>query len=271
MAPWSEGNVTANGSTIHYYRTGGPKPSILLLHGITDNGLCWTRVAGDLADRYDLVMTDARGHGRSDRLAGGFSVPQLAADAAGVIRGLGLERPVVFGHSMGAITAAALAAEYPDLVSAVILEDPPLLQVSMPLPAEFIAARRSDLAALRSMSPAEREAVAVAQNPGWHRTEIEPWAQSKVEVDLAVLDQFGTFDTAPWRETLAHIRCPGLLITGDPTLMAIVTPEVAREAVALWPNGEVSHIAGAGHCIHRDRYAETLAAVDAFLERQAAS
>src|SRR5437870_11942100 len=111
MTDWSEGEVYANGINIHYYRSDGSnKPSILLLHGITDNGLCWSRVAHELEGNYDVIMTDARGHGRSDGLAAGFSLTLLADDAAGVMRALSLEKPFLFGHSMGAITAAAVAA-----------------------------------------------------------------------------------------------------------------------------------------------------------------
>jgi len=270
MTEWSEGKVAANGINIHYHRTGGDKPAMLLLHGITDNGLCWTRVALALQDRYDIVMADARGHGSSDRLSGGFSVPTLAADAAGVIRALGLDKPVVFGHSMGAITAAALAADYPELVSAILLEDPPLRDDTTPAPSELIRALRAEFLAYRDMPPAERTARGAAQNPGWHPLEIEPWAQSKAEVDLAILDRVGSFDGYPWRKAFKRIQCPGLLITGDPASQAIVTPAIAQQTVGYWKNGEVAHIAGAGHCIHRDRFAETMTAVDAFLTRQRA-
>lgn len=272
MTDWTEEYVDANGVNIHYHRTGSQgerKPAMLLLHGITDNGLCWSRVALDLQDRYDIVMTDARGHGTSDRLASKFSIQLLAADAAGVIRGLGLEKPVVFGHSMGAITAIALAADYPELVGALLLEDPPLRDAALPEPpAEFMEARRQEFAALQAMSQEARTAQGAALNPGWHSLEVEPWAQSKAEVDPEVLKQFGRFNGYPWREALARIQCRGLLITGDPEMMAIVTPATSREAVASWQGGEVAHMTGAGHCIHRDRYAETMAAVDAFLARQ---
>jgi pimeloyl-ACP methyl ester carboxylesterase len=275
MTHWTEGDVKANGVNIHYYRTGSggeTKPAMLLLHGITDNGLCWSRVARDLQDRYDVVMTDARGHGKSDRLGGELSTPLLAEDAAGVIRGLRLRKPIVFGHSMGAITAIALAAEHPDLVSALLLEDPPLRDAAMPEPpAEFMDERRRDFAALQNMSAEERTAQCSTQNPGWHVLEVEPWAQSKTQVDPEVLKQFGRFNGYSWREALSRIRCPGLLITGDPDKMAIVTPATSRTVAALWHGGEIAYIAGAGHCIHRDRYAETMATIDAFLRRQEAA
>ena len=268
MTGWTEGAVKANGININYQRTGGNKPAMLLLHGITDNGLCWTRVALEFQGRYDIVMLDARGHGKSDRLTGEFSVPQLAADAADVIRGLRLARPIVFGHSMGAITAAALAADYPDLVGAVILEDPPLRDAAAPPPAEFIQALRAEFGKFKTMSPQQRSAGGAAQNPNWHRLETDAWAESKAEVDDAVFEQVGSFDHYSWRDAFKRMRCPGLLLIGDLAKMAIVSPEVAAEAVGLWQAGEVVSIAGAGHCIHRDQYEATLAAIRAFLDKQ---
>ncbi len=87
MTEWLEGDVYANGINIHYHRSNGDnKPSILLLHGITDSGLCWSRVAHELEGSYDIVMTDARGHGHSGGSATGFSIALLADDAAAVIR-----------------------------------------------------------------------------------------------------------------------------------------------------------------------------------------
>jgi pimeloyl-ACP methyl ester carboxylesterase len=104
-------------------------------------------------------------------------------------------------------------------------------------------------------------------NPNWAEEEVIPWADSKAEVQTDVLERGGAPGSYPWREIIARIQCPILLITGDPELGAIVTPEAAQEAAQLWKNGEVVHISGAGHNIRRDRYDETMAAVRAFLSR----
>ena len=85
------------------------------LHGVTDDGLCWTSVAQDFAADLDVIMVDARGHGLSDAPEQGYSPLEQADDLAGVITGLKLSRPIVLGHSMGAMTTLALAGRYPDL------------------------------------------------------------------------------------------------------------------------------------------------------------
>ncbi len=66
MAHWFEGTVHANGIAIHYRRTGDGKPPVILSHGLTDNGACWTRLAWALEGDYDVHMPDARGHGQSE-------------------------------------------------------------------------------------------------------------------------------------------------------------------------------------------------------------
>jgi pimeloyl-ACP methyl ester carboxylesterase len=279
MTQWFEGDVHANGITIHYYRTGGAnKPPILLLHGITDNGLCWSRVAHDLEGSYDVIMTDARGHGHSSGPATGFSTPLLADDAAAVIRALELHKPVLYGHSMGARTASMVTANYPELVRAVVLEDPPLRD-QPPSQTDIDKAllttnqeqqgqqRWQWVFDLKALSPEERIARGFAMNPNWTEEDVIPWADSKAQVHPDVLKHAGAIGSYPWREVISRIQCPILLITGDPALGAIVTPEVAQEAAHIWKNGEVVHISGAGHNIRRDRYDETMAAVRAFLSR----
>lgn len=262
---WNEDTLVANGIKVHYQRTGGEKPPMLLLHGITDNGLCWSRVAEEFQYSYDIIMTDARGHGCSDGISSGFSIPILADDAAGVIQSLGLGKTIVWGHSMGAITAANLAANYPELVKAVILEDPPLGADFKSLPAEIREGFKRDNLRVKSMTTEERNAWAVSQNPTWHEAEIGPWIESKVQVDINILDQFGAFHEDPWQEVFARIQCPGILLTADQELGAIVKPEAAKEAVELWKAGKVVRISGAGHCIHRDRYDKVIQVVKQFL------
>jgi pimeloyl-ACP methyl ester carboxylesterase len=280
MTAWSEGNVLANDITIHYYRTGEKNNrSILLLHGITDSGLCWSRVAADLAGSYDVIMTDARGHGHSGSSAAEVSIALLADDAAAVIEASGLQKPYLVGHSMGGITAATVAATYPDLVRAVVLEDP-ALQDKPPSQTEInkgllVTGEEQPaqsgwqwLFDLRALPCEERIARGFALNPTWDQEEIIPWADSKAEMNIALLEPaLAAVNTSRWREIMARIQCPILLITGDPELGVVVTPEVAQQAAQLWKQGDVVHIAGAGHNIRRDRYAEMMAVVKAFLNR----
>ena len=107
------GSVKANGIKIQYYRTGDNKQPIVMLHGISDSGLCWNYLAMALEPEYDVVLLDARGHGMSEKPADGYDARNLAEDVAGVIQELNLVQPVIIGHSLGAATAGLLAANHP--------------------------------------------------------------------------------------------------------------------------------------------------------------
>ncbi len=271
MSEWSEGFIQTNDLNIHYHRTGGTgKPPLILLHGVMDNGLCWTPIARDLQVSFDVIMPDARGHGLTGGPLENFSYTQLADDVVALINALNFERPSLFGHSMGAMTSLSVAASYPNLVRVIVLEDPPLMDeaasksvVNMPSPEALHAFQ--NILSLRTMSPEERLNAARKFNPNWDEAELGPWANSKVEFDPGILQHLQV--SFPWREQLLAITCPILLITGDPAASAIVTPQVAQEAASLWRQGEVIQIQGAGHCIHRDRYTETMPQIQEFLSR----
>jgi N-formylmaleamate deformylase len=262
---WTSGDVVANGLRLHYVRTGGDKPPLVLAHGHSDNGLCWTRVARVLESDYDLTMYDARRHGLSDDGPEVMARNDLAEDAAALIRALGLEKPGMFGHSMGAATAAGVAALYPDLLSYVILEDAPWFD-------EEARARWQNRPPSQEEPPTTREgwiARCQRQNPNWHPDEVGPWADSKMQ--FMGREWKSRREGPPWQEVAERITVPALLLTGDLELGAIVSPAVADEALRLMPNAQVAHMPGAGHCIHRDKFEETMAAVQAFLARVKAS
>src|SRR5215475_2999440 len=115
---WTQSDVEINGVRLHYYRTGqGDKHPLILVHGFSDNGLCWTPAARDLESEYDVIMPDMRGHGLSERVEPGQKV-DMAADLAGLIRILELGSPVICGHSMGAMVTYQIGVRFPELASA---------------------------------------------------------------------------------------------------------------------------------------------------------
>jgi pimeloyl-ACP methyl ester carboxylesterase len=262
--------VAASGIQLHYTRTGGDKPPLVLAHGVTDDGLCWSPVAVDLATDYDVIMIDARGHGGSDAPDRGYGPDDQAEDLAGAISALGLERPTLLGHSMGAATALVLAGVYPDLPGAILLEDPPAWWMDAPATpdaAQHRADRRERAKRLKHLSRDERIAAQRGEQPAWSDAELDPWADAKERFDDHVLcvydDDFGA--NVDWPAVLGRITAPALLITADPDHGAIVTAESAAALHELIPHLEIAQIADAGHSIRRDQPARYLEAVRGFL------
>lgn len=267
MTDWFSGDVVANGLRLHYYRTGGDKPPVVLCHGVTDDGLCWTPLAQALESDYDVIMLDARGHGLSETPADGCDYDRQAADVAGLIAALAPARPAVGGHSMGAMTALYLAADYPDLVRRVFLEDPPLHDAASRSRAERVAAAegmRQWIASLQGRSREQLVEQCRRDSPAWSEAEIGPWADSKLRArpDLSFILEP---PRRGWQEILARVTCPALLITADPERGAIVTAEQSAEAARLAPSLNVVHLPGAGHNIRRERFDGYVPAVRAFL------
>ena len=255
------GSVAVSGGRLAYHRTGGSGPVVVMSHGLTDNGLCWSRLATALAAEFDLVMLDARGHGESSRIAVG-QPHDPAQDIAEAIAGLGLERPMVIGHSVGARATAAYASVHPGQVAKVVLEDPPFLPPAEPAAVEVRQARfRQQVERFQAMSRDELIAMGRASSPNWHEDDFPAWAEAKTQVDPDALPDYRT----PWQDTIRQIAAPTLLIHGDPALGGLVTAEISAEAVAINPVIRPVLIPNAGHNTRRENFPAYLAAVRDFL------
>lgn len=266
MPNWFSGSVEVNSINLHYYRTGGDKPPLVLVHGLTDNGLCWIRTTEALEKAYDLVMVDARGHGRSSAPVTGYTPADRAADLAGFVQALRLDQPCLIGHSMGADTVALTAAAYPQLVKGIVLEDPPWHETpSSPASREATAQEwQARMLQRKAQSMAALIAAGRDERPAWAEIEFEAWATAKLQVSLDAL-QMITELQPHWRETVANIHCPALLLSGDPALGGLVTPEVAAEAGRRCSRLKAVHLAGVGHNIRREQFEPFIQEVTAFL------
>jgi len=272
MAEWQSGDVVANGIRIHYYRTGEGKPPIVLSHGFSDDGLCWTRLARVLEADYDVVMPDARGHGLSEAPDEGYASAGCAADLAGFIKALGLGRPAIGGHSMGGSTSLYCAALHPEVVGCAVLEDPGLW---LPGAGATGPEREARVAEMRHMmehaQTASREQLMEfcrKQRPTWDEVELGPWADAKKSMSPKAAGAPRAQEAMTWQEALAKVTCPTLLVTSDPALGGIVTPEAAERAKEVLPSLRVVRMTGAGHNIRREAFEPFVAAVRGFLAEE---
>lgn len=260
---WTEAYVTLGELKFHYTRTGDvSKPPLLLLHGFSDNGMCWLRVARDLEAQYDVIMPDARGHGLSARLRPQEQIDN-AADVAGLITALELHKPVVGGHSMGGLTATELGARYPDLISGLILEDPAWID---PAPDDVPLQENPFfewLTLLKGVSLEEIIVLGKEKNPLWSDVEFPAWAASKQQLDKTIFEVANM--RKPWREFVSALAVPTLLITADVSMNAIITPATAQEAATLSPFLQITAVPEAGHNIRRENYPAFIQAVQDFL------
>lgn len=267
MTNWSSNKITTNGISLHYTRTGGDKPPLVLAHGFSDDGLCWTPVAQALEAEYDVIMVDARGHGRSDAPDGGYHAQTMATDLAGVITALGLNKPVVMGHSMGGATTMALAGLFPAIPGAIIIEDAAAGNIMADKSPEALARLQGwhdRMVMLQSKTHAELIEHAHTVTPTWAEPELEPWANAKLRFNMKALDRRDAV-LLDWDQILRDITCPALLLYADPDRGGGVTAERAAEMQGLLPQLQTVYIPGAGHNIRREQFDAYMAAVRSFL------
>jgi pimeloyl-ACP methyl ester carboxylesterase len=242
MTPWTREACDANGIVIHYLRTGGDKPPVVLLHGLMGSGACWTVLARALESEFDVVMPDARGHGGSSAPRHGYLYDDLANDVVGLVRALALSRPLLVGHSMGGMTAAVVASRGTNLLRGLVLVDPTFLS-----PERQREVHESDVAGqhrrMLELSKSELVAQARARHPHRSREIIELQAEARLKTRMAAFDIL-TPPNPDYREVVGAIDVPTLLVIGD---SPVVTLEMATELRVLNPRLRVEQIENAGH------------------------
>ena len=275
MSKWADGYVTTNGMKIHYYRTGGDKPKVVMNHGAGDDGLCFTHVVKELEQDYDVIMPDARGHGKSSSGKKNYSTTQGVEDLAGLIHALKLDRPVVGGHSMGAETSMHLAASYPEMVRGIFLEDTPIIlpgeilgNGDQTIKGEEIGKMMSKFMRMFKLMP-KFIGVPMARkaSPTYPDDEILPWVDAKKRVSFDFLNSLASMEMQleDHFTVFTRITVPVLLIIGDREKMSIVSVECAEEAARVNPLVQVVHLEGASHDIRRTRFDGYLPALKKFL------
>src|SRR5215213_2437653 len=103
--------IAEDGCCIYYETIGESGPRIVLIPGLGGDGRFWGGVIETLKVRYQLVVVDHRGAGRSDRPHGPYTVRQIAADVAGILTVTGGAAHIV-GHSTGGAVAQELALSH---------------------------------------------------------------------------------------------------------------------------------------------------------------
>lgn len=257
---WRAGVCETNGISIHYLRTGGAKPPLILLHGLLGNGACWTPVARALVDEYDVLMPDARGHGESSTPLAGYRYDDHAGDVIGLIRSLGLAAPIVLGHSMGGMTAALVASRAAEVLRAVILVDPTFLS-----PERQREVCDSDVAEqhrrLLGLDKGELRAELRARHARRTFEMVELLVEARLQTRMSAFDVL-TPPNPEYRQLVSTIVVPILLAIGD---TPVVSLETARDLQNLNARLRVEQIQGAGHGVPFDQPERLAAVVRSFL------
>lgn len=236
--------------TLHFEETGQGAP-VLLLHGLGSCGHDFDLVAPRLSLDHRVITVDVRGHGRSGKPAGPYSVPLFARDLVSFCDRLGLAAVHVVGLSMGGMIAFQLALLRPALVrSLVIINSGPDM---VPRTVERWLAFTTRLLLLRLLGP-RRLAKLIAGKlfPKPEQAQLRQRTVAILGANPPQIYLHATQALIGWTvlDRLSEVRCPVLILASDRDY----TPLAAKqEYAARLPDARLEVITDSGHAAPLDQ------------------
>ena len=248
---------------INYVESSATGPLLIMLHGMTATWQVFETTIPFLAVRWRVVAADLRGHGRSGRVAERYTLMDYVRDVGALRRHLSYEGAVLVGSSLGAMVAIGLAAEDPDAVRAVVLEDPPLGFASgapgamqpahsgMVETRDLVAAGHSAPELVRMLTPRmhDQDGVSIRRRAA-NLSNLDPDVLTTYVEDRC----YAGFDLG---DRLRRVTCPALLLQGNMALGGALSDSEARWAASLMSDCVHVSLPEAGHGIRGalpDRY-----------------
>jgi N-formylmaleamate deformylase len=238
--------VRSGDVALHVLDYGGDGVPLVVLPGITSPAITMDFVARELTDLVRPTVVDVRGRGLSDS-GKSYALEDYADDTVAVLDGLGLERPLLLGHSMGARIAAVVAARGVPLRGTVLVDPPMSGPGRGPYPTTLDAF-------LDQLEEAQRgtDADEVARSwPRWPRREQELRARWLSSCDTeAIVATHSGFESEDFFAIWPQVPAPTVLLYGGES--PVVTVAGAAEAAAANPAARLVEVPGAGHMVFWD-------------------
>lgn len=259
-----EQTVAINGLRLSYAEA-GRGPSLLLLHGLSYDRRSFEPVLSELAARFRVYALDLRGHGGSGR-AGRYQLRDYVADVQAFADAVLPQSYLLYGHSLGALTALGLAAARPAAVAGLVLEDVPLFyrhtRIRDTAWAEAFA-WAMDLTT-GGLTLEQLTAQLQAAQPRIPEPLLRARARMLQQVDPGTMAAFidhTHMDGFDQDAALAAVACPTLLLRGDPAKGGVLGAKdlaYARERLA---DSRVVDF-DCGHYVHASRPSQVLEALE---------
>ncbi len=240
--------LSANGIRMAYERRGAGEP-VLLLHGGLVSKHSWEPQLAALAEHYEVIACDLRGHGESSVTRAAYSVELFAEDVVALLDALDKKRVHLCGHSLGGMVAQRLAISYPARVRSLVLAETSYSTSSTPLEALTVAVAKLAFR-LTSVGYFARLSARVQ---GKHTPEVGPYLELEIGRHAAdksnYLNIWRAVFAADSRAQLEQIACPTLVLVGEHYRQ---THAQARKMTALIPNAHLVTLPKAGHMLTWD-------------------
>jgi pimeloyl-ACP methyl ester carboxylesterase len=246
----SQGLAKVNGINLAY-QVRGEGPVLVLVMGYRLNSTAWPATFIErLAERFTVVTPDNRGTGLSDKPVDGYALANMARDVARLLDELKIDQVHLLGYSMGGAIAQEFVRQFPDRVKTLMLCATMAGGPSATYADGSVSSVMRDLDGLSS-EQAARRIWKVTYAPGYieqHREAAEEQMRREIALPtpLHAADlQFQAFAEFDGSRSLAAIRCPTLVLTGD--LDELIPPKNSLFMAKRIPGARLVIIHGGGH------------------------
>ena len=258
MQPLSR-TLRVNDLDLHYLEWGAADaPPIVCVHGYTGSADAFNALARHLQDRFHIFALDVRGHGESAwSPSGAYRYEDQASDLGGFVGGLGLDKFVLIGTSMGGIIAMTHVAECPDRLSGLVINDiGPEAEAGTQRITQMVGSRPDEFATLdeamayrRTMSPILAARSAEDQHElalgVLRRGAGGKWGWKMDPAYIRQRVERGALPRPPLWPALQALPCPILVVWG--TESDVLSEAQALRMVNALPHGELVRVPGIGH------------------------
>lgn len=239
-----------NGIELYYEVHGAGKP-LVLISGLGYSLWQWHRMVPLLGEHFQVVTFDNRGVGQSDKPAGPYSAQMLAADTAGLLDALNIEKAVVLGHSMGGFVAQSMALDFPQRAEKLILcstnfggphhipVTPEAMKVLADVTSDPLTRFKNGLSVSTAPGWAEKNPGMIEEWVKWRVVNpIEPaHYQSQMAIGLGLMPEAAAFE-----DKLPRINVPTLILFGahdkvvPPANADLLAQKIADSRVVILPD-----------------------------------
>jgi len=230
-----------------YYEITGEGDPLLLIHGLGSSTRDWEEQIPVFSEKFQVITIDLRGHGKTDKPKGPYSIKLFAEDIVELLNKLEIKRVNVLGISLGGGVAFQFAVDYPDLVKSLIIVNSTseVLMDSFKQKREFIKRLFIiKLVGMKKMGQVLAPRLFIKPEQEDKRLKlIERWAENDKKAYLAALKTLKGWSV---RENLATILCPTLVIGSDEDYSP---SSVKKEFTSLIPNAKFIEIEDARHAV----------------------
>jgi len=230
-----------------YYELTGEGDPLLLIHGLGSSTRDWEEQVPFFSEKYQVITIDLRGHGKTDKPKGPYSIKMFAEDIAELLKKLGITSTHVLGISLGGGVAFQFAIDFPGLVRSLVIVNAGIEYPMDSFKMKFELFKRTFIVKLISMKKmgevlAPRLFIKPEQEE-LRKKLIERWAENDKKAYLAAMNALKGWSV---RDQLNKINFPTLVIGSDEDY---TSSSVKEEYTALIPKARFIEIEDVRHAV----------------------